>query len=55
MKKPLVFNYRDFKDLKKAYAELLSENAELKRKLTNAEIHIRILNEDLERMKNGNR
>ena len=51
MNKPIVFNYKDYKDLKKAYAELLEENAELKRKLANAEIHLRILNEDVEKLR----
>ena len=51
MNKPIVFNYKDYKDLKEAYAELLEENAELKRKLANAEIHLRILNEDLDNYK----
>ena len=51
MNKPIVFNYKDYKDLKEAYAELLEENAELKRKLANAEIHLRILNEDMEKLR----
>lgn len=49
MNKPLVFNYRDYKDLKEAYKELLADNQrllvdnrKLRRENTNLRIRLRI-------------
>ena len=50
--KPLVFNYRKYEDLREAYRELLADNSKLaadnrrlRKKLANAEIKLRILEE----------
>ena len=53
MSKPLVFNYKEYEDLRKAYKELLEENASLKlentkllRQVQNLSIKVRIMEEE---------
>ena len=58
MSKPLVFNYKEYEDLRWAYKQLLednqklmSDNRKLREENTNLKIHVRILEED--RRQNG--
>lgn len=55
MNKPLVFNYRDYTELREAYKQLLADNqklmadnAKLRREKTNLEIRLRIAEADRE-------
>jgi regulator of replication initiation timing len=50
MNKPLVFNYRNYEDLRKAYKELLAdnntlmaENRKLRKEIFGLEMEIRVL------------
>ena len=54
MNKPLVFNYREHKELKQAYKELfednnklVADNRRLRDQIANLEIKLRILVEDM--------
>lgn len=60
MTKPLVFNYQeyvkvkdDYDKLHKDYWELLTKYAKLKSELTNYKIRCRILEADMEELRNG--
>ena len=51
--KPTVFNYQDFVKEREENEKLKQENDALRRKLTNAEIALRIAKAEIERLNNG--
>ena len=53
MTKPTVFSYKDYTDLKAKYEELVMDYTKLKAENTNLRIKCRILETDLEEMRNG--
>lgn len=42
MNKPLVFNYRNYAELKEKHEQLIEENKKLRKELANLEIRCRI-------------
>lgn len=54
MNKPIVFNYRRYKELKEAYKMLLEENKELKYDMANLEIRCRIAEAMVKELKGEN-
>ena len=53
MTKPTVFSYKDYTDLKAKYEELVMDYTKLKAENTNLRIKCRILETDLEELRNG--